>query len=260
MHWISCGEHQVPEGLDWISPRERARVDRITFTKRRTEYLLRRYAGKRGVAATLGLETDNERLSRVELLNRPTGAPYVVVDGREGELDVSLTDRAGTAVSLTGPGGSLASGTVGADLEIVEPRSEYFVNDYLTAPEQEYVRAQRELAGQDGWDAAANLMWSAKEAGLKVLRVGLRADTRILTVHVSHETRPDGWAPIDIEVIDGSRFPGWWRRDGIFLLTIAYRHASPPPTLLPGGSDLNTAEAVHSWMARPVVPGSPHAP
>ena len=251
MHWIACGERQVPEGLDWISPRERARVDRITFTKRRTEYLLRRYAGKRAVAATLGLEVDDDRLARVELLNRPSGAPYVVVDGREGDLDVSLTDRPGSAVCLTGPGGSLASGTVGADLEIVERRSAYFVNDYFTAPEQEYIHAQRDTAGQDGWDAAANLLWSAKEAGLKVLRVGLKADTRILTVQISHEVRPDGWAPMSMEVVDGTTFGGWWRRDGIFLLTVAYRYGGPPPEVLPGGADLAHAEAIHSWLANP---------
>ncbi|MBK9102445.1 MAG: 4'-phosphopantetheinyl transferase superfamily protein [Austwickia sp.] len=253
MQWIACGEYQIPPGLDWISPRERARVDRLTFTKRRTEYLLRRYAGKRGVAATLGLDVDPQRLSRIELLNRPSGAPYVVVDGREGDLDVSLTDRAGSAVCLTGPGGALASGTVGADLEIVEKRSEYFVNDYFTLPEQAYIHAQRDAAGQDGWDASANLLWSAKEAGLKVLRVGLKADTRILTVHVSHEVRADGWAPMEIEVIDGSTFTGWWRRDGIFLLTIAYRYGGPPPHLLPGGADLATSQAVHSWLANPTL-------
>ncbi|MBK7721951.1 MAG: 4'-phosphopantetheinyl transferase superfamily protein [Austwickia sp.] len=253
MQWIACGEYQMPPGLDWISPRERARVDRLTFTKRRTEYLLRRYAGKRGVAATLGLDVDPQRLSRIELLNRPSGAPYVVVDGREGDLDVSLTDRAGSAVCLTGPGGALASGTVGADLEIVEKRSEYFVNDYFTLPEQAYIHAQRDAAGQDGWDASANLLWSAKEAGLKVLRVGLKADTRILTVHVSHEVRADGWAPMEIEVIDGSTFTGWWRRDGIFLLTIAYRYGGPPPDLLPGGADLATSQAVHSWLANPTL-------
>ncbi|MBK8437214.1 MAG: 4'-phosphopantetheinyl transferase superfamily protein [Austwickia sp.] len=253
MQWIACGEYQIPPGLDWISPRERARVDRLTFTKRRTEYLLRRYAGKRGVAATLGLDVDPQRLSRIELLNRPSGAPYVVVDGREGDLDVSLTDRAGSAVCLTGPGGALASGTVGADLEIVEKRSEYFVNDYFTLPEQAYIHAQRDAAGQDGWDASANLLWSAKEAGLKVLRVGLKADTRILTVHVSHEVRADGWAPMEIEVIDGSTFTGWWRRDGIFLLTIAYRYGGPPPDLLPGGADLATSQAVHSWLANPTL-------
>ncbi len=253
MHWIACGEHQVPEGLAWISPRERARVDRITFTKRRTEYLLRRYAGKRAVAATLGLDTDEDRLSRIELLNRLSGAPYVVIDGREGDLDVSLTDRAGSAVSLTGPGGTLVSGTVGADLEIVEQRSAYFVNDYFTPPEQAYIHAQRETAGQDGWDAAANLLWSAKEAGLKVLRVGLKADTRILTVHLDEQKRSDGWAPMNIVVVDGTTFPGWWRRDGIFLLTIAYRHGGPPPALLPGGADLLTSVAVHSWMEHPTV-------
>ena len=253
MQWIACGEYQMPPGLDWISPRERARVDRLTFTKRRTEYLLRRYAGKRGVAATLGLDVDPQRLSRIELLNRPSGAPYVVVDGREGDLDVSLTDRAGSAVCLTGPGGALASGTVGADLEIVEKRSEYFVNDYFTLPEQAYIHAQRDAAGQDGWDASANLLWSAKEAALKVLRVGLRADTRSVEVTLDLQARPDGWAALSIAASSGEAFPGWWRRDGVYLLTLAARVPHQPPARLDGGSDLAHGIPTHSWIGRPLV-------
>ncbi len=57
-HWWAGHEHDLPEGLDWLSPGERSRVDAFRFTKRRTEYLLRRWVGKRAVAAHLGLDTD----------------------------------------------------------------------------------------------------------------------------------------------------------------------------------------------------------
>lgn len=255
MRWLAVCEDDIPSGDEWLSAAERSRQERMRFTKRRTEYRLRRYAGKRAVAAALELTdrlADPQRLASVELLNRPGGAPFVRLDGEDVAVDVSLTDRAGWAVCLVGPEGTMASGTLGVDLEIVEDRSATFVADYFTPAEQAFIHGCG-APGSDGWAWSANLLWSAKEAGLKVLRVGLKADTRILTVHVSHEVRADGWAPMEIEVIDGSTFTGWWRRDGIFLLTIAYRYGGPPPDLLPGGADLATSQAVHSWLANPTL-------
>ena len=48
-HWWAGHEESMPQGLDWVSPREMARLDGVRFTKRRTEYLLRRWVGKRGL-------------------------------------------------------------------------------------------------------------------------------------------------------------------------------------------------------------------
>ncbi|HPV81019.1 MAG TPA: hypothetical protein PLK64_14585, partial [Dermatophilaceae bacterium] len=161
MRWLAVGEAAIPEGTGWLSEQEAARAATMRFTKRRTEYRLRRLAGKRAVASVLGRPVNPTSLAGIEVLNRRGGAPYVVVDGEHAQVDVSLTDRAGWAVCLVGPEGELTGGTLGVDLEAVEPRSRGFVTDYLTAYEQEYVRSQGEL-GSEGWDVAANLLWSAK--------------------------------------------------------------------------------------------------
>lgn len=250
MRWLACGETSCPDGLGWLSERERGYLDTIRFTKRRTEFLLRRHTGKRAVTASLGLPTDDASLARVEILNRLTGAPYVQIDGERAALDVSLTDRAGWAVALVGSHGSFAAGTLGVDLEIVEPRSEGFVSDFLTGPEQEYVAAR---GRGEGWDVAANLIWSAKEAALKVLRVGLRADTRTVEVTIGQDRDEGGWAALTIRHIDGQVFPGWWRRDADFLLTLATLEPGPPPDLLLGGDDLATATPTHSWIDHPTL-------
>ncbi len=253
MRWLAVGESAIPDGVGWLSDAEATRAATMRFTKRRTEYRLRRLAGKRAVAAVLGRPVDPRSLAGIEVLNRLGGAPYVVVDGEPARLDVSLTDRAGWAVCLVGPEGELGGGTLGVDLEAVEPRSRGFVADYLTAYEQEYVRSQGEH-GSEGWDVAANLLWSAKEAALKVLRVGLRADTRSVEVALG-----DDGAPRRLGATDRpgghrwDRFPGWWRRDGVFLLTLASREFTEPPTLLAGGDDLAGGEPVHSWLDRPLA-------
>lgn len=255
MQWLARGEPSVPAGWSWLTPVEAARARSMRFTKRRTEYLLRRYAGKCAAAATVGLSEEPGDLARIGVLNRPTGAPHVEVDGKPLGLDVSLTDRAGWAICLVGS--DLAA--VGCDLEIVEPRSAGFVRDFLTPAEQRVVAAVAETA-PDGWDATANLVWSAKESALKVLRTGLRADTRSVEVSLDDPgavvRAGAGWQRLAVAT-GATRFPGWWRRDGVFLLTVVVGgHALvEPPSMLPGSAPLATAQPLHTWLANPLVDG-----
>ena len=263
MQWLARGERDVPVGQQWLTATEAQRAASMKFTKRRTEYLLRRFAGKSAVAAVTGMPADPSGLGRIGVLNRRTGAPYVQVDGTELGLDVSLTDRAGWAVCLVAPD----LGAVGVDLEIVEPRSKGFVRDFLTPAEQALVAS---VPGPDGFDAAANLIWSAKESALKVLRTGLRADTRSVEVTIADpqaiadpptiadpqaiaDAGSAGWQRLHV-ASGADRFPGWWRRDGVFLLTVvAATGLADPPTVLTGSADLTRAEPLHSWVAKPLV-------
>lgn len=247
MWWLAHGEHEVPTSTSWLSTRELEHLESIRFTKRRHEYATRRWTAKQAIAASLSSDTDPISLARIEVRHHTSGAPYVEVDGTRAAVDISLSDRAGWAVCLVGPAGSTAAGTLGIDLEIVEPRSDTFVTDYFTEAEREYVAA---LVSVDDRHEAANLIWSAKEAALKVQQVGLRADTRTVGVALDHRPRPDGWAAMTVSSRDGE-MSGWWRRDGVFLLTIAFAAPADPPQLMSGSSDLSLATPQHSWMERP---------
>jgi 4'-phosphopantetheinyl transferase len=140
----------------------------------------------------------------------------------------------------------MASGTVGVDLEVVEPRTDRFVADYFTITERDHVAA----LPADRRDEAANLIWSAKEAALKVQQVGLRVDTRTVEVAFNNERSIDGWSALTVMGRNGP-MPGWWRRFGVFLLTIAFAEPVDPPQLLPNASDLDTASPRHSWVDSP---------
>lgn len=250
MHWVAHGESELPSTDDWLSEREAAQVATIRFTKRRSEYLTRRWTAKRAVASVLGLQHTPISLATVEIRNRDTGAPYVEVDREPAAVDVSLSDRAGWAVCLVGPPGSATAGSLGIDLEVVEPRTDRFVTDFFTVSEAEYVLG---LPAGEPRNEAANLIWSAKEAALKLRQVGLRADTRTVEVTLDHTVGPEGWSSLVVTGSNGSRMPGWWRRDGVFLSTIAFADDRPPPQLLVGGADLTRAEPLHSWVERPIV-------
>ena len=245
--WLARGEDALPAGVGWLAQGEMRRAASMSYTKRRTEYLLRRLVAKHTVAALTGRQpADPAVLASIEVRNAPSGAPYVVVDGAPIGLAVSITDRAGWAVCLAGHG----IDGVGCDLELVEPRTEGFVRDFLTAAERRYVAAQP--PGEDH-DLAANLIWSAKESALKVLRTGLRRDTRSVEVSI---WRPgdDGWGRLDVRASEGDRFPGWWRRDGRFLFTVAGRSPAAPPAALEDPLVLATAVPRHSWLDRPLLP------
>jgi 4'-phosphopantetheinyl transferase len=225
--WLIRSQGDVPADDGWLAPAEAARLAGYTRDKRRREYRLRRWAGKQAVAAFAGLGREPSTMAAIEVLNRPDGSPYAVVDGVPLEVGISLTDRLDRAVCLVGGREGVE---VGVDLEIVEPRSDGFVTDFLTPAEREIVHGGGAAWGLDR-DAAANLIWSAKESALKVLRTGLRADTWTVEVCLTGPVGPGGWAPLHVRSAgSGRRLPGWWRRWEGFLLTVAHDVEAAPPT------------------------------
>jgi 4'-phosphopantetheinyl transferase len=245
MWWVARGEDRLPRDLHWLTRAEATYVEGLRYTKRRTEFLLRRLTAKHAVAAVLGLAADPASLTRVEVRNHPTGAPFVLLDGRLCGLTVSISDRAGWAICLV----THDPIAIGCDLEIVEPRSPGFVDDFLTPVEQSYVAAQ---PAAEARAAAANLVWSAKESALKVLQTGLRRDTRTVEVTV-HVGQTHGWTPMTVRTTEGAALPGWWRRAGSFLCTIVADLPVAPPVALDQPDPLANAVPRHSWLSRPLI-------
>jgi 4'-phosphopantetheinyl transferase len=232
----------MPAGGDWLSPREAAWLARMRFPKRRSEFRLGRWTAKRALALYLGRDGSAADLRSIEIDRAPDGAPAPLVDGRPAPAYVTMTDRADQAVCLVGPPGT----ALGCDLEIVEPRSDAFVGDYLTPEEQRLVAA----AGDgDARNLLANLVWCGKESALKVLRTGLRRDTRSVEVSFPDGPSVDGWAPLSVRAVEGSVFSGWWQRFGVFVLTVAATEPFAPPKALVDPPGLATAVPAHSWLS-----------
>jgi 4'-phosphopantetheinyl transferase len=250
--WLCASERALPAGSAWLTEREREWARRLRFTKRRNDYLVGRYAAKRAVAVALSLSTEPDALTRLDIRNRRSGpergAPEVFLDGRTAPVEISITDRAGWGVCvIRGPGPRL-----GCDLELVEPRSPAFVEEYLTAGEAALVRS---AANDENRQVLANLLWSAKESALKVLRTGLRRDARSVEVSLPEGVGAEGWRRLTVNDREsGSALPGWWRRFGHFLLTVACDTDLPPPEPLAAEPDLARAQPSHDWMASPRAP------
>lgn len=134
--------------------------------------------------------------------------------------------RAGRALCMLAPPGTV----LGCDLELIEPRSEAFVQDYFTAAESALVTAAPEAVRP----LLAKLLWSAKESALKALRTGLRLDTRSVEIALDEKAldRP-GWKPFRARLAATDEvFAGWWsRRDDLILtLCASPQGLAPEPT------------------------------
>ena len=242
LRWLSQGMADAPADDAWLSPREAAWVARMRFPKRRSEFRLGRWTAKKALALFLGRDASATALRTIEIDRAPDGAPAPLVDGLPAEASVTMTDRADQAVCLVGPPGT----ALGCDLELVEPRSDAFVADYLTPAEQGLVAAAGEGEARD---LLANLVWCGKESALKVLRTGLRRDTRSVEVSFPEGGTVDGWAPMSVRAVEGTVFPGWWQRFGAFVLTLAATDPFAPPRPLIDPPGLATAAPAHSWLS-----------
>ena len=241
--WWSAGLDHVPGVDHWMDESEAQRLARMRYTKRRSEAKLSRYCAKSTVAMAIGRTTDPSTLRSISIRNAPDGAPETRIDNHNGELVVAMTDRADWAVAAVLNGRS----RVGCDLELVEPRSAAFIDDYFTTTERARVHGSAEPP------LTANLVWSAKESALKVLRTGLRQDTR--TVEVSYEDGDSAgeWRPLTVKSVEGQTMPGWWIRYGEFVLTVVAAVATSAPESLERPPPLASATPGHSWLEQPHI-------
>jgi 4'-phosphopantetheinyl transferase len=201
----------LPAGDAFLSPPERARAAGMKVEARRRDFLLGRLAARRALGAWLGVAAPGPEL---EVRAAPDGAPEVVMAGAPA---ISISHRAGHALcAVARPGLAL-----GADLELVEPRSAEFVDQFFTLGEQALVRGAGEAAAL--W---ANLIWSAKESAAKALREGLRLDTRALEVRP--EAARAGWSPVRVATPEGE-LTGWWCLEGSLVLTVVATAPIAPP-------------------------------
>lgn len=116
---------------------------------------------------------------------------------------------------------------MGCDLELIESRSDTFLEDYFTFDEQKLVAR----VPVEDRACVVTLLWSAKESALKALREGLRLDTRSLTVGLEPR-RTSNWAALRVAANSGEVFQGWWRQVGRMVQTIVADSPISTPILL----------------------------
>ena len=236
LRWIvaTAAEHEAlgrgdaPPGV--LSPAEQAALAAMRFPARRRKWLLGRWAAKRVLGAALRERGIDVPADRITVANDPSGAPYAELDGDRLPWTLSLSRRAEQAFAALSPADAPP---IGVDLELVVPRDRALVRGFFTAAEADEV-ARR--AGRDEHLAVARI-WSAKESVLKAMKLGLRLDTRRVSVRQLDAATVGGWRALDIAVRPEAggvlAFDGAWRDEGRYVLTVAAPRGPVAPAALP---------------------------
>ena len=212
-------QDQVPDSPHWLTRDERARYEGFRFDKRRRDWLSGRWAAKTALLEISGLPEGD--INRFEIASAPSGAPLPRLDGRPYGARISLShsnDRAFCTISRE-------TTELGCDIELVEPRSEVFVETYFNESERERVERTSPLLR----NSLVTKIWSAKESTLKALHTGLNADTRSVEVIDDGDCAGQGWGIARTVVEEAGEFSCLWRHDGDFMLTIATRDPVETP-------------------------------
>jgi 4'-phosphopantetheinyl transferase len=200
-----------------MSAAEIADLDRLRTPKRRADRLLGRWTGKRLLQYVVHREEGRLiPLPELEIWNSESGAPALHcsrLDDHRYSFSLSHSHDYAFCAALAGNAGS-----VGADIEAIAARSEIFVQDYFTDDE----RARVAMAPAAFQPTLATAIWSAKEAALKALGLGLRMDTRKIDCGIETvESETQSWSHFPIRLTDGCTLTGWWRVHAGFVLTLA---------------------------------------
>ena len=215
--WLTRALADVPRHDGWLSEREREILSTLRIPKRRADWRLGRWAAKAALAAWQGVP-----VAGAEILPAADGAPEALAGGARMPMRLSVSHRAGRALVAVGN----VPGTLGCDLEALEPRSPAFVREWLRPAERQV------LNGLDGElrDLAANLFWTAKEAASKARREGLRLNLRQATVGPGRLAHALGsWERLRVEWEDGPVELGWWRREPGWVMAVVSDPASDMP-------------------------------
>ncbi|MBN8636608.1 MAG: 4'-phosphopantetheinyl transferase superfamily protein [Anaerolineae bacterium] len=224
IHWLiqTIDDHPAlkhatpPEGL--LSDQEWGIFTQLKTEKRAHDWLMGRWTAKQ-----LLHQLTNAPHSAIRIFNHANGAPYCP-DFPQYSLSISHSGDHAVCAVIEGEGLQ-----VGVDLEHIEPRIDAFVEDYFTPEEQASIHQCEDK------DRLITLLWSAKEAALKALHIGLNIDVRAINCSLGMEAAED-WNPLTVSYAqpdslttnwyDGvpktsrGQASGWWRQEGEYMLTL----------------------------------------
>jgi 4'-phosphopantetheinyl transferase len=248
----ALGRGEAPPGL--LHPQEEARLAALRVPKRRHDWLLGRWTAKHLVQGWLEAATgERPPPDRLQILADPDGAPYAALcewaperrpEPQPEPLAEPEPQRLAASLSISHSGQwsfcalcDEAGRAVGADIERIEPRTRGFAEAFFTAAEL----AAFDAAGPDWRDVLTTATWCAKEAVLKALRLGLRADTRQVICRLAEPgPSPRRWSRLVMETAPALQpaggpmaFAGWWAINEGYALALVVAGRDLPMDLPP---------------------------
>jgi 4'-phosphopantetheinyl transferase len=224
VYWCLRQAPQLSIAWDSLSPVERTTYEGFRFDARRKSWLAGRFTAKFLVSS---VHDGHFRPDQIEIRNDELGAPSAYHAGQPLPGCLSISHAEDWAAAAFSPLEVQSSGMrVGIDLETITPRSEGFIRDYFTQHEADLVSAAHAGSPTGTPHAAqrATLIWSAKEALLKAMGIGLRLDTRrveVIAIGDEEGEEPVGWKRLGLSSNQvSSPIDAYWRRIGRYVVTL----------------------------------------
>ena len=200
---------EVPNELIWLHPQELLVYGKFKIQKRKNDWLLGRWTAKSLFSSNFDI---NLSLKQIEIRANTNRAPDIFVNNRLLQWVVSIShshSRSLCALANQGEG-------IGCDIEKIEQRNPSFIRDYYTAKEKEYINHYR---NQDQINFV-NLLWSAKESVMKVLRLGLSIHPKKIELFES-EFGNAVWNKMQMKYLKtGQKFFGQWKIEDGFVFVV----------------------------------------
>jgi 4'-phosphopantetheinyl transferase len=215
IYLLTLSYNNLPTNKDWLSEKEQLHWQKILTVKKSQEWLFGRWTAKRMIEQYLKLENISSFLDyqTVEIKARKNGVPQAFLADKKLPINISISHRA--KICFCALTQNLVK--IGADVELIEPRSKVFLEDYFTNNEQDFLNRK----DSNEQEIFANLFWSAKESTLKALEVGLTVDTRNIEILPITPELNNIWQPFfSLTKNREEKFFGWWRKSGEYVFTL----------------------------------------
>ena len=228
IHWLTQTHTELPtparanEMGGYLTEEEERRFLTLRTEKRRDDWLLGRWTAKRLLQTVIWERNGTSLpLDLITITNDKDGVPAyrLPMDDRNFSISISHSHGRAFVAAIEKP-----DAPIGADLERIAARPEGFVETYFTTEEQ---TAVLQCASEELQHTLTTAIWSAKEAALKALHLGLSVDTLAVCCLIEPIVQlPPDWLPFAV-VCDNGRLPqpapplmGWWRVEDEFVLTV----------------------------------------
>jgi 4'-phosphopantetheinyl transferase len=225
IHWCLLPFPQPAIARDSLSLAEKTAYEHFRFDARRESWLAGRYTAKTLLSKVLNGRKplyENFELEQIEIRNDPLGAPKAYHADKPITGCLSISHSGDYSAVAYAP----SNLQVGIDIEEITPRSAGFIQDYFTEHEVEMITSVNgEKPVEHNQTETATLIWSAKEALLKAMGIGLRLDTRhveVISIEDGDHTDALGWKQLGLSSSHLTlRVDAYWRRFDGYLLTLA---------------------------------------
>jgi 4'-phosphopantetheinyl transferase len=228
-----------------LTQSELTQYKNFKILKRKREWLTGRLTAK-ALVASGKMPLAYIPFNQISIENLPEGAPSIASHQHIGSISISHRDNIAACAFIPD-----SAKSIGIDLELIEPRQLSFVEDFFTLKEVAFIKGLQ----ADLLESYITLIWSAKEAILKVWQKGLRLDTRQVEIFPNFSApyleRNDSWTPLAWKTnLEG--YPDcWlgWRQWNDYMINLAVsRPGVTDSPVIPQIKEINTQDFFNTFL------------